>query len=416
MAPVDLLLLCGIFGNISDDDVHATVHTVPSLLRTGGTVIWTRGHLDRPVDLRPVIRGWFAEVGLTEVAFDGDPEPFGVGVARLGSSRGRSAPGTRTALRVRSVGCLEHRVRLGLVGVHARQVRVNVDHRPDVCGRYSVGGDGVARSAACRRCCLRWSWSGCRRRGVGSRRRPRCGWATPTLAARLRLDATARLLQDIANDDARDAALDNANGWVVRRTLIDVRTPAVMDEQLTLTTFCGGLGRSWAERRTSIVGDQGAAIEAVSLWVQIDIEHGRPAPLGPAFHERYGEAPVAASCRAVSRSPPRRPRPHPSPWPIRAADLDVFGHVNNAVAWTVLEERLVDADGRAGIGEVEYPARSIASPAQLVTATIPAGPGRSPRGCTGRRRYPGGRPLASGSVNPAPIDAIYGAIYHTKYN
>ena len=83
VAPVDLLLLCGIFGNISDDDVHATVRIVPSLLRIGGTVIWTRGHLDRPVDLRPVIRGWFAEAGLTEVAFDGDPEPFGVGVARL---------------------------------------------------------------------------------------------------------------------------------------------------------------------------------------------------------------------------------------------------------------------------------------------------------------------------------------------
>jgi polygalacturonase len=49
--PVDLLLLCGIFGNISTADIHATVTAVPSMLATGGTVIWTRG--------------WFAHEDLT---------------------------------------------------------------------------------------------------------------------------------------------------------------------------------------------------------------------------------------------------------------------------------------------------------------------------------------------------------------
>ena len=48
-------------------------------------MIWTRGRGD-DADVRPVIRGWFAEAGLTEVAFDGDPEPFGIGVARSGST------------------------------------------------------------------------------------------------------------------------------------------------------------------------------------------------------------------------------------------------------------------------------------------------------------------------------------------
>ena len=47
---------------------------------------------------------------------------------------------------------------------------------------------------------------------------------------RLRLDATARLLQDVASDDATDAGLDGAWGWIVRRTLIEVRHAAMLDE------------------------------------------------------------------------------------------------------------------------------------------------------------------------------------------
>ena len=88
--------------------------------------------------------------------------------------------------------------------------------------------------------------------------------------ARLRLDAVARYLQDIATDDATDAELDDAFGWVVRRTMIEVRRAAGLDEQLELSTFCAGTGRSWAERRTSIAGARGASIEAVSLWIRVD--------------------------------------------------------------------------------------------------------------------------------------------------
>jgi hypothetical protein len=83
--PVDLLLLCGIFGNIPDDDIRRTISAVPAMLRPGGFVIWTRGRRDR-VDLRPVVRRWVAETGLDEVAYDGEPELFGVGVARAGDA------------------------------------------------------------------------------------------------------------------------------------------------------------------------------------------------------------------------------------------------------------------------------------------------------------------------------------------
>jgi hypothetical protein len=66
--PADVLLLCGIFGNVSDGDIRRTVRTAPALCRAGATVIWTRHR--RPPDLTPRIRAWFAGSGFDEIAFD----------------------------------------------------------------------------------------------------------------------------------------------------------------------------------------------------------------------------------------------------------------------------------------------------------------------------------------------------------
>lgn len=80
--PADLLLACGIFGNVSDTDIATTVRHLPGLCAPGATVIWTR-HRREP-DLTPTIRGWFAEAGFDEVAFDAEEGfTFGVGTARL---------------------------------------------------------------------------------------------------------------------------------------------------------------------------------------------------------------------------------------------------------------------------------------------------------------------------------------------
>lgn len=169
----------------------------------------------------------------------------------------------------------------------------------------------------------------------------------------LRLDAVGRYLQDVASDDALDAALPNAMGWVVRRTMIRVERACILNERLELTTFCTGAGRSWAERRTSITGGIGGAIEAVSLWVQIDVETGRPARLGDEFFRCYGEA---AGERTVSSKLSLGPPPSglaAGPWRFRATDLDPFDHVNNAAQWAVLESLLDGAD-RRGTFELEY--------------------------------------------------------------
>jgi hypothetical protein len=73
--PVDLLMLCGIFGNISDADVVRTVAAARLMVATGGAVIWTRGHrvpdetTDRGADPADWVRGRFEAVGFVEIAF-----------------------------------------------------------------------------------------------------------------------------------------------------------------------------------------------------------------------------------------------------------------------------------------------------------------------------------------------------------
>lgn len=82
LLPVDLLMLCGIFGNISEADIRNTIAGARGMLAPGGCVIWTRGYLTDS-ELRPQIREWFAEAGFTEIAFDCELTGYGVGVNRL---------------------------------------------------------------------------------------------------------------------------------------------------------------------------------------------------------------------------------------------------------------------------------------------------------------------------------------------
>ena len=84
--PADVLLLCGIFGNVSEGDIQRTAQAAPALCAAGATVIWTRHR--RAPDLTPRIREWFRASGFEEVAFDTpDTEALtGVGVGRLAAA------------------------------------------------------------------------------------------------------------------------------------------------------------------------------------------------------------------------------------------------------------------------------------------------------------------------------------------
>lgn len=82
--PADIVLACGIFGNIDDGDVHNTITHLPSFCAPKATVIWTRGTF--APDLTPTIRVWFTEAGFTELDFVAIPNTTaGVGAHRLTS-------------------------------------------------------------------------------------------------------------------------------------------------------------------------------------------------------------------------------------------------------------------------------------------------------------------------------------------
>ena len=80
--PADLVLLCGVLGNVSDDDVRHTIRCLPQLCASGASVIWTRSR--RAPDLTPRIRQWFAETGFSELAFVApDDALFSVGMSHF---------------------------------------------------------------------------------------------------------------------------------------------------------------------------------------------------------------------------------------------------------------------------------------------------------------------------------------------
>lgn len=169
-----------------------------------------------------------------------------------------------------------------------------------------------------------------------------------TVRGRLRLDGAVRYLQDIANDDSRDADSPNPTAWVARRTVLEVRRPSRYLDVVSLSTWCSGLGSRWAERRYSITAAPGGEggdgdIQASTLWVHIDMATMRPIRLPDGFGAQFGAAASGRSVSARLHLPTRPPADSAAAdhrWPLRAVDFDVLGHVNNSVYWAIVEEQV----------------------------------------------------------------------------
>jgi acyl-ACP thioesterase len=209
-----------------------------------------------------------------------------------------------------------------------------------------------------------------------------------TPAGRLRLDALARYLQDVAEDDLADAGWNEPYGWLVRRVAVLVRGYPVHAEPVRLRTFCSAIGPRWAERTTTLAGSGGDLMQARAVWVAVGRSDGRPSPLGTAFQRVYAASSQGGSVSARLSHPGPPPQPwspvparSPAPggqaatavsraWPLRASDFDTADHVNNSVHWAAVEDVLAgpgihpggpDADpGGPGVGwlpasaELEY--------------------------------------------------------------
>ncbi len=183
-------------------------------------------------------------------------------------------------------------------------------------------------------------------------------------SGRLRLDALARYLQTAAEDDVADAGLAEPVVWLVRRCELRIRGLPEMGERLSVATFCSGTGPRWAERTTTLSRPDGPVLaQATAVWAAVGRADGRPVPLSPDFLSVYGES---AGGRAVSARL-SHPRPGaagegngadiaapPRDWPLRVADFDTAGHVNNAVHWAVVEDELAEGGWLPPVAEIEY--------------------------------------------------------------
>jgi acyl-ACP thioesterase len=188
-------------------------------------------------------------------------------------------------------------------------------------------------------------------------RRP--GFADCAPSGRVRLDALACWLQDVAYADVEDAGLADTAVWVVRRTRMRVRRFPRFGERFRCTTFCSGLGRMWAERRTDVTGEDEVepAVEAVSLWVHLDVGSWRPVPLTEAEIATYGPAAVAdrVSARLRHPAPVQDTGASAASWTFRRTECDIADHVNNSAYWQPLEEELLQGpDPQRLDAEIEY--------------------------------------------------------------
>jgi acyl-ACP thioesterase len=155
---------------------------------------------------------------------------------------------------------------------------------------------------------------------------------------RLRLDALARFLQDVAIDDVQETGWGTPRHlWFVRKIRVDLLEPFLDDREVELTTWCSALAAIAAGRRWSVHGDRGGHAEVDSVWIHLGPD-ARPERI-----ERFGPYAEAAGDRVAST---RLEVPEPDgdagvvPWPLRASDEDVHGHVNNAVHWQAVEHAL----------------------------------------------------------------------------
>ncbi len=82
--PADVVVVCGVFGNISTQDVFATIANLRQLCAPDATVVWTRHR--HPPDLVPDVVSAFERAGFEQLACE-DAPPFAVAASRL-----RAAP------------------------------------------------------------------------------------------------------------------------------------------------------------------------------------------------------------------------------------------------------------------------------------------------------------------------------------
>jgi len=162
---------------------------------------------------------------------------------------------------------------------------------------------------------------------------------------RLRFDAVARYLQDIAFEQLQQTQLHRTDPvWIVRRTVIDVIRPIVWPDRVHLLRWCSSMSTRWTNMRARVTSEHGGLIETEGFWINISESNNMPARIseeGLAYlAQTTNEQRLRWRPYLTDTTPPESDTD--MPFPVRATDIDQYNHVNNACYWAAVEQFLVE--------------------------------------------------------------------------
>jgi hypothetical protein len=88
--PADLVLACGVFGNVADADIEKTLKALPMFAAPNATVLWTRHR--RAPDMTLNIKRWLEEAGFENTTYDPVPDSETMGTVGGAIFRGATQP------------------------------------------------------------------------------------------------------------------------------------------------------------------------------------------------------------------------------------------------------------------------------------------------------------------------------------
>lgn len=179
---------------------------------------------------------------------------------------------------------------------------------------------------------------------------------------RVKFPVLLDLFQNMADLDARSMDMSVSNllprgvSWVLRRYRIRVGRYPGEGAPLHVRTWHEPHKNLYSMRAFEMRDDDGPVASALSCWILIDIARGRPIRLDRCATDLYN-----STARPVEEDLPDMPafegEDFEVPFRIRAWDLDMNGHVNNAVYFAWAAEAVPDdvqRDGSIACVEAEF--------------------------------------------------------------
>lgn len=138
--------------------------------------------------------------------------------------------------------------------------------------------------------------------------------------------------------------MENGITWVLARLHVQMRKMPNWQENVTIETWPAQIDRLFAVRDFRIFVDNEEIGVATSAWVLMDLKSRRPLRRFPAeITDVHPEKPVRALNDSFKKLQPVETAENPTELPIRADDIDINSHVNNAVFIALLEDNLPES-------------------------------------------------------------------------